>query len=331
MNKRIYIFDNTKAILIFLVIIGHLIQPYVTQNKTISAIFSFIYSFHMPLFIIVSGYFSKKELNKKILINLFLDYFLLFIISQLLFVFFTQSIGIKKYSYLTLTPAYIYWYIFALFFWNIILKIILIICEKSHIKLEYFIILSFIFGLLIGFINSISWELSLSRIVVFFPFFITGYYFKIKKIEINNLIHNEALAILILISSFIIVYKFNNIFNFNLLSGAKPYSKIKLNNIGYLYRLVLYVMQIAICLSIMKIMPYKKNIISKYGTKTLEIYIIHGFIMKWISTTSFYSNMNLIKIIIIPLIAILIILIIYKLPISFKISKKFNILKKNLD
>ena len=65
MKKRIYTLDNLKAVLIFLVVLGHLLISFTHATcNSAKYISSFIYSFHMPLFIIISGYFSKKTITK---------------------------------------------------------------------------------------------------------------------------------------------------------------------------------------------------------------------------------------------------------------------------
>ena len=48
-TKRDY-FSITRAILIFLVVFGHMIQPYTSESKYLSALYLLIYSFHMPSF-----------------------------------------------------------------------------------------------------------------------------------------------------------------------------------------------------------------------------------------------------------------------------------------
>ena len=53
-------FDNAKLLLIFLVIFGHLIQPFVEDYSQIEDLYYLIYTFHMPGFILISGYFSKN-------------------------------------------------------------------------------------------------------------------------------------------------------------------------------------------------------------------------------------------------------------------------------
>jgi fucose 4-O-acetylase-like acetyltransferase len=80
-KERIHYFDNAKFILIFFVVLGHLISPYSYDNQLLSAIYKWIYTFHMPAFILISGYFAKSikkkgyvgKLYKKLLIT-YLNY-----------------------------------------------------------------------------------------------------------------------------------------------------------------------------------------------------------------------------------------------------------------
>ena len=74
-TTRVYFFDNLKYVLILLVILGHLFEIYYDKSHVMKAGFNFIYLFHMPLFIWISGYFSKKFKPEKIL-NFFLLCFL---------------------------------------------------------------------------------------------------------------------------------------------------------------------------------------------------------------------------------------------------------------
>ena len=62
-KKRIDYFDIAKGIGIILMILGHMSL----QNEYLK---NFIYSFHMPLFFIISGYFFKQRDNKVCMKNI---------------------------------------------------------------------------------------------------------------------------------------------------------------------------------------------------------------------------------------------------------------------
>ena len=65
-SKRIEYIDYTKAFAIFMVIVGHSIQNLSTCNE-LDIIYSFIYSFHMPLFMVLSGFFITKTFHSGII------------------------------------------------------------------------------------------------------------------------------------------------------------------------------------------------------------------------------------------------------------------------
>lgn len=56
-------FDLVKFLAIFLVLYGHCEQHLLSGHPYESKIYLFIYSFHMPLFMMVSGYFSHSIMN----------------------------------------------------------------------------------------------------------------------------------------------------------------------------------------------------------------------------------------------------------------------------
>ncbi len=62
LKERDYFFDNARAILILLVVFGHMLQPYTSGDKYLSALYLVIYSFHMPTFLFI-------VISRKILIN----------------------------------------------------------------------------------------------------------------------------------------------------------------------------------------------------------------------------------------------------------------------
>ena len=53
--------DNLKALLIFLVVFGHVMEAVMAHSGAAYALTCIIYSFHMPMFAMVSGYFFAKS------------------------------------------------------------------------------------------------------------------------------------------------------------------------------------------------------------------------------------------------------------------------------
>ncbi|MBP3897683.1 MAG: hypothetical protein J6D57_07655, partial [Mogibacterium sp.] len=63
--NRIYKYDNVKALLIFLVVIGHMTTDYVSDSHMVRWVTLWIYSFHMPAFIFISGLVHKHYITEE--------------------------------------------------------------------------------------------------------------------------------------------------------------------------------------------------------------------------------------------------------------------------
>ena len=63
-KTRNKVFDLLKLFAILLVLWGHVIQQFTQLPGEESKIFQIIYSFHMALFMMISGYFAVSLINK---------------------------------------------------------------------------------------------------------------------------------------------------------------------------------------------------------------------------------------------------------------------------
>lgn len=57
--------DNTRAVLMWLVVLGHTIQQFVGAGFFSHPLFKAIYLFHIPLFFFISGYFALPGIRKR--------------------------------------------------------------------------------------------------------------------------------------------------------------------------------------------------------------------------------------------------------------------------
>ena len=172
MKRNIY-FDNIKGCLVTLVVIGHIIERMRANFDVAKQLFMFIYVFHMPMFVMMSGYFSKSERGLGAIKNNFYKILLPYLIFQSSFVFIYflyHPLTINSLIKISLTPQFALWYLVCLFFWRLILP--------YFVKFPYPLVLSVIIGLLGGIFPGDGFVFSSSRILAFFPYFILGYYIK---------------------------------------------------------------------------------------------------------------------------------------------------------
>lgn len=304
MKERVAYFDNAKIILMVCVVFGHFTEPMVEESSIMKTLFLFIYSFHMPAFIFVSGYFSSGIYKRGKLFKLIRSFLLTYVIVQLVFIYFVKLIKVGNYQYTLKTPAYIYWYLFALFIWSIAIIILHFIEEKWGIKTEIFIVASFILGFLAGYFESISWEFSLSRIIVFFPFFLLGYYFKKQGLEVKTVFKYKWIPVLIVCIGLFLTIQYHDI-SIKWVWCSVPYSQLQVTGMAaMLGRLLLYVVQIMMMFSVLMLIPSGKKRYTKLGSMTMTIYLLHGFVVKWCLSLGYFDPINGYHIFLISMVAV---------------------------
>jgi len=59
------VLDNARFVLISLVVVGHLLEQLADQGPMAAALYRWIYLFHMPAFVLISGAVSKSTLTRR--------------------------------------------------------------------------------------------------------------------------------------------------------------------------------------------------------------------------------------------------------------------------
>ena len=280
-KKRDYYFDNLKFLLIALVVIGHVIEP-MSSSGNLKFLYILIYLFHMPLFSFVTGYFSKKYAPIKLLKNVAIPY----MAFQILYFLFTRFVlGDINNTFSFFTPYWIMWYLLSLLTWQLVVPIF---------QFRYSIIVAIVIGILAGYDNSVSYFFSLSRTIYFFPFFLMGY--KFSKGWFFNLMSIKPriiISILGLIAISVGVYRLSDTIDIRLLYGSYSYSALKLSSwYAGVYRLLLYVITTTISICFLSIVPSRVTIFTDLGSRTLNVYLLHGFIIKLMVSYNLYVYFN---------------------------------------
>lgn len=57
--------DNLKFAMILCVVIGHTLYYFYSSSAIAKSLYLFLYTFHMPVFVFISGLFSKRKIQEK--------------------------------------------------------------------------------------------------------------------------------------------------------------------------------------------------------------------------------------------------------------------------
>lgn len=266
--------DNIRFFLILAVVIGHFVDYNTSKSELCKTTYLFIYIFHMPLFIFVSGFFSKNTLlEKKKVFKKAIYYFVLFIIYKLIIFILSFFFNKKIPTFLPFSESGIPWFFLASSIWLILFYFL-----KEVKPLPLFIV-SILVGCLIGYDRTTQDFLCWSRVLVFLPFFAAGYYTSQSKIDnfINRKKKFRFIALFIFIISALLIYE--NIEYFYKYRGyftaRNPFYILINGQYGCLVRCITILISFYFILLILLIASRKKTLFSYIGSKTLQIYFWH--------------------------------------------------------
>src|SRR5699024_490346 len=255
-KKRDPFFDNAKFLLMILVVFGHLIQPFISNEQWSHDLYYSVFSFHMPAFILISGYFAKSfdPENRELVAKSFQKFIIPYIFFQWTYSLFYRLTGeAAHFDFQLHIPNWSLWFLVSSFFWQISLYFFRKIPAKIGIPL------SIIISLLVGYTPFIGRQLTLQRTAVFLPYFIIGYYLPENFVEkFKNFKYKKLFVI-----NFAFIYIFVDYLdqvNKYMFFGSKPYEDfLNFPEWGFLVRIVTLVLAVMGILAFFAIVPQKEK------------------------------------------------------------------------
>lgn len=174
--------DSLKGFLIILVVFGHMIEPICTVWP-FNLIYTIIYSFHMPLFVLISGYvfpFDSDIIKLKRGVLCLLETYITF---HIIWITFSIAYTNKFDLHMLINPSWTLWYLLSLIFWRSGSYLLFCKVKRTTRNITILFITSLFFSVFVGFIP-LSSEMSFQRTFVFYPYFLIGMLF--RQISIRN-------------------------------------------------------------------------------------------------------------------------------------------------
>lgn len=187
--QRIILFDALKLFAIFLVLWGHVIQHLLSSDYQDEPVYRHIYSFHMPLFMMITGYFYAKTFRKgfaKSIVHKFRQLLLPAITWTVIFCFLqTFKMGLPSINSIVNGWIYNFWFLKSAFLCSVICYPICKLHNYSYLSGGVIICASqFIYG---------DNHLQLAFMI---PCFITGVWLQFNDCKVIQATSNKALIII---------------------------------------------------------------------------------------------------------------------------------------
>lgn len=287
-KERNYLFDNYKVFLIYLVVLGHFVSPSFHETGFLLAVKWFIFAFHMPAFMFVSGFFSKKE---KPVLELVQKLLIPYIIFELLYYVTYLAIG-KETEVAILYPKFTLWFLLSLFWYKLISKVLF----KLKISPTVIIVGSVIIGMLWACIDKKGSFLTNQRAVYFFPYYLLGMYMNTEHVEKlrSGVWKKVAWGIIVAFILFLAFEPVHKAMSISVTYGRYSYHSLGFDiPYGLFIKGCCYVGGFLLTLAFLAIMPSKQTKLSWIGPNTLAVYLFHGLFFKIIETkTTILEDLN---------------------------------------
>lgn len=282
-KKRVPLWDNARWIAIALVVVGHGILPLIAEDDAAYSAYLFIYSFHVAVFVTVSGYFAKSgpptlRSMRQILTDIVFPY----VIFETIWSVVKVALGWSPEFDLT-TASWTLWFLIALAIWRIALPYLVL--------LRFPLLIAIAVSIGAGYTAEIDSTLALSRTFGMLPFFVFGW--KLRQWQLTG-------RWLDLPPRVVWRWRAGAIALFAVLSIAMPlaietWRDLRLRRfmlydeayeaIGYdepwsgLIRLVLLLGAMVLAVAFLVLMPRHAHWFTAFGGATMYIYLLHSFVL----------------------------------------------------
>ncbi|MFE9773133.1 acyltransferase family protein [Streptomyces sp. NPDC005931] len=167
-KQRDAFFDNAKYLAIVLVAMGHTWDPLNDDSRGLQGLYLVLYTFHMPAFIIVSGYFSRSfdmrpDRVKRLVTGVAVPY----VLFEIAYSVFKRVVDHDPgFAISLLDPWYLTWFLCALFVWRLTTPIWKVLRRPLPVALGV--------AMLASMTPEIRNDLDMQRVLQFLPCFVLG-------------------------------------------------------------------------------------------------------------------------------------------------------------
>ncbi|MFJ2112643.1 acyltransferase family protein [Streptomyces sp. NPDC087850] len=284
-KKRDAFFDNVKYLAIVLVAIGHAWEPLRDGSRLVSALYIVVYSFHMPAFIIISGYFSRSfdfgpGRVRRLLTGIAVPY----IVFEVTYSLFRRWAADDPSMQITLLdPWYLTWFLLALFVWRMTVPI--------WRQVRWPLPLALVIAALATTSPDIGDDLDLQRVLQFLPFFVLGLVMKPEHFQLVRRKEVRILAVPVFVCAVGFAYwavvRMNMAWFFHRNSAQEMGAPWW---VGVLMSFALFGCSLVLTACFFAWVPGRRTWFTALGAGTLCGYLLHGFLAQSAGIWGWYGK-----------------------------------------
>ena len=250
-----------------MVVMTHCINVYQLENcYWVQFLWIFIMTYSMPLFMMISGFWHKPR-TKRYCVNHYLYPCVLFSVVNVVW---GGYCGLYTDGKVPLKFGFAMWYIWALFLYNMITPYLL-----ARVGLKKLMVYSLIVSFVCGFWFLPNSCLDAQRVVHFYPFYVIGIYLRTKDKyiygEARNA-HKHWLSIFVVTT---LIYIIMCMWKPGFCYGTGFMASHGMSLYGFVQMWGNFVLTLLQSMSVIMLMPNRPLFFTKYGSRTMNVYMLH--------------------------------------------------------
>lgn len=264
-----------------LVVIGHNWSMLQGDMRAVKTGFLLLYSFHMPAFCLLSGYFSRSFSGRPDQIRRLVSGVLLpYLCFELLYTALYSVIWHTPFRVTPTTPTYLCWFLLALFIWRI--------TAPLWRAFRHPVVLAVLISLAAG-TTVIRYELALPRVLQFLPWFVIGLQLTPRHFALLRRPWVRWLSLVSALGLIVLSWWLAPRMRVGPLLMQFSYHELHLRLEDYLVlRMALFAAAAIGCTAFFAWVPRHRAVFTTAGAATMYPYLLHGLLVKTGEAYGFY-------------------------------------------
>ena len=281
-------FDNAKFLAVVLVVIGHAWEPLRAQNvggRALEAAQTFVYAFHLPVFIVMCGYFSRgftagRDRTRKLVAAIVVPY----VIFSVAYPLWAGLLAGDHVGWDPLEPYYLTWFMPALLLWRL--------STPLWQQLRYPITAALVTSMIAGFVTLPS-MLNAAQVLSFLPFFVIGltlrpHHFAFLRRRVMRVAGAASLVlgagaaygVALTVDPEWVHWRRSFV---QLGVGAPAGVGLRLATLG---------VAVALTVGFLAVVPGRRTWFTRFGSASMYVYLLHGFVTLFLSYQGWYYRVG---------------------------------------
>ncbi|TDD33451.1 acyltransferase [Actinomadura sp. KC06] len=281
-KQRDPFFDNAKYFAILLVVAGHSLANLLNVPLA-KGLYLFVYMFHMPLFIVITGYFSRNWTfaggkARKLITNVGVPY----VVFEFAYSLYDWLAGRNELEISLLNPYYLTWFLCALFMWRLSTPV------WQQIRWPLAVAVGFA---LLSYMSDLGGTFDIHRVLGLLPFYVLGLTLKPHHFELLKKPVARPIGAVVLAAGLGGSYLVMDRMARNWIYWKHAHFEMGVGNFtGTLMRLAMFVCATVLVAAFLTQIPRRRHWFTGLGAATLYAYLLHGFVTRLLQFTGWWDS-----------------------------------------